>query len=141
MVDGVQMKNRELDKHIAELRQLVPYLYEEMDKANEKTCKEFVELSEALAPRADGDLAESLEYGKVEGGVATFTNRGGIKRSISATSSWAVYGLWRWFFTEYGTVSTSAQPFITPVRRLQERKQERRMRAALNRAVRRVFKK
>ncbi|KZK96336.1 hypothetical protein PsAD5_02523 [Pseudovibrio sp. Ad5] len=141
MADGVQIKNRQLDKHIAELRQVVPYLDEEMDKANEKSCKEFVELSESLAPRDEGDLAESLEYGKVKDGVATFTNRGGATRSISATSSWAVYGLWRWFFTEYGTTATSAQPFINPVRRLLERKQERRMRAALNRAVRRSFKK
>lgn len=140
MVDGVQMKNRELDRHLASLREVLPSLDEEIDKGCERTCKEFVELSQALAPRNEGELAESLEYAKIDG-VATFTNRGGIDRSISATSSWGIYGLWRWFFTEYGTVKTPAQPFINPVKRLLERRHERRMRAALNRAFRKVFKK
>ena len=141
MADGVQMKTRELDLHLAQLRRILPELDAEMDKANEKSCKEFVDLAQNLAPKKRGDLAASLEYSKVKDGVATFTNRYSEKRSISASSSWGVYGLWRWFLTEYGTIKTPAQPFINPVRRLQKSRHQRRMRRALNQAFKKAFKK
>lgn len=142
MADGIKIDTRAIEKHLAQARQMIPAIDDEMKKANEKSSKEFVDLAKGLVTRDHGDLAESLEYREVDDGIATFTQKGGkTSKSYATSSAWGVYGLWRWFLIEYGTVKTAAQPFINPVRRLLKRRHQRRMSTALNRAYKRAFKK
>lgn len=65
------------------------------------------------APRgATGDLAESYAAEKNSDG-------------------WAVMALWRWFFTEFGTAESAAQPHVVPAVEQERARTNGRVRAAL----------
>ncbi len=141
MADGIKIDHRKLEKHLKKLRRITPYLDEEMDKALKKTTDEFTEYAAKLAPKGEGELSASLTNRKVDDGVAALYNRKSKSfKAIESSSGWGVYGLWRWFWTEFGTVNTKAQPFIGPVRRLLRKRHQRRMKAALNRSIKKALK-
>jgi HK97 gp10 family phage protein len=96
------------------LDRIAASLDEEMDAVASSTAKAIAAGAAERAPRGStGDLAEGYEAEKVSSG------------------GWAVMALWRWFFTEFGTTESGAQPHVIPAVEAERNKIDNHARAAL----------
>lgn len=78
------------------LDNIIHSLDDRADLLAEATAKGIAAGAAERAPRESGDLADSYEA------------------EHRASGQWAVMALWRWFFTEFGTTYSPAQPHLTP---------------------------
>ncbi|MTH96645.1 HK97-gp10 family putative phage morphogenesis protein [Roseibium sp. RKSG952] len=125
MPDRVIMRSPKLDATMARIRKIAPKSNEYLEQASERSAKELAKLASSAAPRVSGDLADSIKAKKTE----------------DYQSAWGVYAIWRWMFTEFGTSTKAAQPFLFPIYRLLKKKHLGRARRALNKAVKEAMGK
>ncbi|WP_164919676.1 HK97-gp10 family putative phage morphogenesis protein [Hansschlegelia zhihuaiae] len=96
----------------------------EVEKALDKSAHEFADNAQALAPRQDGDLADSV---RVEPGADN------LSRTVVAGDQDAPQAT----FIEFGTPNADADPFYWPAFRLLEKRRS----GQINRAVNKALKK
>ncbi|WP_299734658.1 HK97 gp10 family phage protein [uncultured Roseobacter sp.] len=143
MVTGAARLRAQFDK--------VPtYVRDEVEAAIEKMCNEMVREMRALAPLPDIAKAINWTWGDVPKGslkIGSFGTRefGRLSATIYVANSEAFYAPWFEFgtkprFHKSGKYSGQimAQPFFFPVLRANRRLFRGRVRAAVNRAVKRA---
>lgn len=141
------------------LNQLAPNVEAAVEPVKLEIAREAAKRIAAAAPRDSGDYAESIRGGYLKDNPAN--EQVGIRATKDPTAA-GIFGKWFWHFLEFGTAphntakgggtkagqkaaaagngrmhpGTPAQPHIFPTWRAYKKTAMRRMRAAINKAVR-----
>ncbi|MCF3933298.1 HK97 gp10 family phage protein [Acuticoccus sp. M5D2P5] len=105
------------------LRSLPAELQGGIGKALDRTANDVAETAQHYAPRNTGDLKTSI--GWREGAHP-------LQRVVYAADTDSFYGR----FIEFGTENTPAKPFFFPAYRLNRKRGARRIKSAVNKALR-----
>ncbi len=121
MVARVKLKG--VERMRQKLRSLPGEVRADIGKALDKTAAEIVSTAKAYVPRDSGDLAESIGWRNGEHE---------LQRVVFAADSESFYGK----FVEFGAENQPAQPFFFPAYRLNKKRGSRRIKSAVNKALR-----
>lgn len=135
----------------AKLNSLVPRAREATAKAKLEVAQEAAHQIALAAPRKKGDYARSIKGERLDGAY-TFTDSYAQTKDVDATG---IFANWIWRFLEFGTAphknkgqfagtdhpGTVPQPHIFPTWRAYRPRALRKVRNALNKAVREAMGK